>query len=105
MIFDFNYTWEVYKPAPQRKWGYYELPVLAGDRFVARLDPAFDKKAKAFIIQNWWWEDGVDKKDGELLAALQDCLLQFCKYLGADSVKMGDKPKRDLVLKELARTI
>ncbi len=105
MLFDFLYTWEVYKPASKRTWGYYVLPVLVGDRLVARFDPAFDKKAKLFSIQNWWWEKGVDKKDEELLAALQDCLRQFCKYLGADSLKVGEKPKRDSVLKEMARAI
>ncbi len=89
MVFDFFHTWEVYKPASKRKWGYYVLPVLVGDRLVARFDPAFDKKAKLFSIQNWWWEKEVDKRDEELLAALQDCLQQFCKYLGADSLQLG----------------
>jgi uncharacterized protein len=105
MVFDFFYTWEVYKPASKRKWGYYVLPVLVGDRLVARFDPAFDKKAKLFSIQNWWWEKEVDKRDEELLAALQDCLQQFCKYLGADSLQLEEKPKRDSVLKEIARVI
>ena len=54
MVFDFFYTWEVYKPASKRKWGYYVLPVLVGERLVARFDPGFDKKAKLFSIQNWW---------------------------------------------------
>lgn len=104
-LFDFVYVWEVYKPASTRKWGYYVLPVLVGDRFVARLDPGFDKRAKLFTIQNWWWEEAVDKNDEDLLAALQDCLRQFCKYLGADSVKLGERPKRDPVLKAMARAI
>ncbi len=104
MLFDFFYTWEVYKPASKRKWGYYVLPVLVGDRLVARFDPAYDKRAKLFTIQNWWWEKGVNKEDGDLLAALQDCLQQFCKYLGADSLKLGEKLKRDPVLREMARS-
>ena len=105
MLFDFFYTWEVYKLASERKWGYYVLPVLVGDRLVARFDPAFNKKAKLFTIQNWWWEKGVDNKDDDLLPALQDGLQQFCKYLGADSLELGEKPKRDPVLKEMARAV
>jgi uncharacterized protein YcaQ len=103
-LFDYHYTWEVYKPASIRKWGYYVLPVLAGERFVARIDPAFDRGTKAFIIQNWWWEKGVNKKDDELLAALKDCVQQFCNYLGADSIALGSRVKRDAVLKEIVRT-
>jgi uncharacterized protein YcaQ len=105
MLFDFFYTWEVYKPASRRKWGYYVLPVLVGDRLVARFDPVFNKKAKLFTIQNWWWEKGVDKRDDDLLAALQDGLQQFCKYLDADSLKLGEEPKQDAVLREMARAV
>jgi uncharacterized protein YcaQ len=105
MLFDFHYTWEVYKPANIRKWGYYVLPVLAGERFVARIDPAFDRVSKTFIIQNWWWEKGVNKNDDELLAALRDCVQQFCKYLGANSAKLGEKVKRDIALKQVLRDI
>jgi uncharacterized protein YcaQ len=46
----------VYKPAARRKYGYYVLPVIYGDRFVARLDPGFDKKTRALTITNWWSE-------------------------------------------------
>jgi uncharacterized protein YcaQ len=77
-IFDFDYVWEVYKPVSKRKYGYYVLPVLYGDRFIARFDPAFDKKKRIFTINNWWWEDGV-KVDERVQAALVDCFQPFQK--------------------------
>jgi uncharacterized protein len=51
-IFDFDYTWEVYKPEQQRKWGYYVLPVFYGDRFIARLDSRMEKGI--WNILRWW---------------------------------------------------
>ena len=42
-LFGFEYLWEVYKPAHQRRWGYYTLPILYGDDLVARLDPKLDR--------------------------------------------------------------
>ena len=54
-LFGFDYRWEVYKPVHERKYGYYVLPVLHGDRFVARFEPGRDKRSGALLIKNWWW--------------------------------------------------
>ncbi|MTI95579.1 MAG: winged helix-turn-helix domain-containing protein [Firmicutes bacterium] len=81
-LFGFSYRWEVYKPAAQREYGYYVLPVLYGDRFIARFEPTRDKKTGALIIKNWWWEDGITPNP-EIESALVDCFDNFIRFLAA----------------------
>ncbi len=88
-LFGFAYRWEVYTPAAQRKYGWYVLPVLYGDRFIARVEPRFDKKAKVLELMNWWWEPGV-KPDAAMKKAFRACVREFMKYLGAKELKVGD---------------
>ena len=97
-IFDFDYTWEVYKPAAQRQYGYYVLPVLYGDRFVARWEPAFDKKTGELEIANWWWEPGV-QPDEPMEAALSRAMLEFARYLSAKTLRLAPAIKRRKDLK------
>jgi uncharacterized protein YcaQ len=49
-IFDFDYQLEMFKPARQRRWGYYALPILVGDRLLGKLDAAADRKAGVFRV-------------------------------------------------------
>ncbi len=84
-IFDFDYMWEVYKPASQRRWGYYVLPVFYKNRFVARLDSRLEKGT--WNILNWWWEpDAV--VDEEMEQALRIAKADFLRYLGAKAIQM-----------------
>jgi uncharacterized protein YcaQ len=86
-IFDFEYTWEVYKPKKQRKFGYYVLPVILGDQFIARFEPVFDKNDRVLKILNWWWENGITL-DTSQEQALIKCLRDFFTYLGAEKIWM-----------------
>ena len=49
-IFEFEYQLEMYKPAAKRRWGYYALPILYGDRLVGKLDATADRKAGVLTV-------------------------------------------------------
>jgi uncharacterized protein YcaQ len=83
-LYGFQYRWEVYVPAPQRKYGYYVLPVYWRDQFVARFEPAHFRGG-ALKILRWWWEKAPDRG---MKAARTACLKAFCRYLGADGFEI-----------------
>ncbi len=58
-LFGFDYTWEIYKPKETRKFGYYVLPVLYGNEFIARVEPLV--RDGKLMIANWWNEESAKK--------------------------------------------
>jgi len=99
-LFDFSYIWEVYKPAAERRYGYYVLPILYGDRFVARFDPGHDKKNGVLMIKNWWWEPGV-KQSKRMQLELVRCFKRFLSFLGADQLRIDGQAKKQADLEWL----
>lgn len=49
-LFEFEYVLEMYKPAAARRWGYFALPILHGDRLVGKLDATADRKAGCLFV-------------------------------------------------------
>jgi hypothetical protein len=93
-VFDFDYCWEIYKPKEKRAYGYYVLPVLYGDRFIARVEPIYDKKARVLTIAGWWWEKGI-RPNAAMRDALRTCVAEFAAYLGADRIRVSDTVAED----------
>jgi hypothetical protein len=86
VLFSFDYVWEVYKPEHQRRFGYYTLPVLWGDRLVARFDSKLDRTTSTFIILGLWLEDQALGKDEAFAEALACGFARFVTFLGASQL-------------------
>ena len=87
-LFDFEYVWEVYKPVEERRYGYYVLPVLYGDRFVARFEPTLDRDRGVLTVAGWWWEPQVEPT-AEMRAAILDAFQYFLHYLDVERLDGG----------------
>jgi uncharacterized protein YcaQ len=82
VLFGFDYIWEVYKPEQQRKYGYYVLPVLWGERLVARFDSKLDRANNTFVILGLWLEDEALGTNEAFAAAWAAGLARFLAFLG-----------------------
>lgn len=76
-FFDFDYQIECFVPAPKRKYGYFSLPILSGEKFIARMDAKADRKQKTLIIHNLHFEevDINEKTIDKFVDSLKDFVL------------------------------
>ena len=91
-LFDFAYVWEVYKPAEKRRWGYYTLPVLWGDRLVARIDPRLERATGTLRLLGFWPDDPALPADPAFRRAFHRGLQRFAAFLGAQSLDLAALP-------------
>ncbi|NLJ67235.1 MAG: winged helix DNA-binding domain-containing protein [Clostridiales bacterium] len=85
-VFDFEYRWEVYTPVAKRKFGYYVLPVIYGNQFIARFEPEKIAPNVPFTIKSWYWEPGIELTD-EMLEAIDLAISNFADYLGVPRIQ------------------
>jgi uncharacterized protein len=83
-LFGFDYVWELFLPPAKRRWGWYVLPILFGDRLVGRIEPRIDRAAGCVRVLGLWWEDGFDpgRADG-FVVAMRAALRDYLRFAGA----------------------
>ena len=84
-LFDFDYKWEIYTPEADRKFGYYVLPVLMGERLVARVEVVASGKKHTLVIKNIWLEAGV-RPTKKLYQELDRCFKRFKAFHGCKDI-------------------
>ena len=90
-LFGFDYIWEVYVPAAKRRWGYYVLPILFGDRLIGRIEPRLERASRTLRIAGIWFEDGFSPmEEAGFLPALRDALEAYRVFVGAESIAWPD---------------
>lgn len=87
-LFGFEYRWEIYTPAVKRKYGYYAMPILAGDRLIGRMDPRLDDKQKHLKVELLQIEADIKISD-KLRSNLTSAIEAFAKSHGAQTFSIA----------------
>ena len=88
-LYDFDYVWEVYVPAARRRWGYYVLPILFGDRLVGRIEPRVDRHHGVLRVVDLWWESGFEPSAAEgFVEAFVAALEAHARFLHATRIHL-----------------
>ena len=84
-LFAFDFVWEGFFPAAKRRWGYYVLPIVFGDRFVGRIEPRIDRDRARVEVLDVWWEDGFTPRRAEgFVDAMRDGFRAYLRFASAD---------------------
>jgi uncharacterized protein len=83
-LFDFEYVWELFLPPAKRRWGWYALPIMFGDRFVGRFEPRIERdRGRVHVLDVWWEDDFVRGRADGFVDAMRDALRAYLGFAGA----------------------
>jgi uncharacterized protein len=84
-LFKFDYSIEIYTPSHKRRYGYYVLPILYGDRFIGRIDPLMDRKNKTLLVKAVHAEPKAPR-GAEVSKEIAKAIENLSQFLGAEQV-------------------
>jgi len=87
-VFGFEYTWEVYLPPSKRRYGYYAMPILCGDRLIGRLDPQLERERRRLVIRLLQLEP-TSRPTRRLRKGLRTALEAFAAFHGATELTIA----------------
>jgi hypothetical protein len=91
-LFEFDYVWELFIPPAKRRWGWYVLPMLFGDRLVGRIEPRIDRTAGRVQVLGLWWENGFTPGRTEgLVDAMRDALRAYLRFGSATRIEWASE--------------
>jgi uncharacterized protein YcaQ len=82
----FEYRFEVFTPEAARRYGYYVMPVLEGDRLVGRVDPQFQRDRGVLAIRRVYWESHV-RVTRARRRMLEEAAVRLAQAIGAERVE------------------
>ena len=97
----FQQILEAYKPAPQRIWGYFCLPILHNNRLVGRFDPKLERRENTLRLKHLYLEPGVQPED-DLVADIAAAMRSFMSFHQATNLIIEQSQPRGLRRKLLA---
>ena len=87
-LFGFEYVWELFVPPAKRRWGWYVLPMLFGDRLVGRIEPRIDRAGGRVEVLGLWWENGfAPRRSDGFVEAMRDALSAYLRFAGAERLE------------------
>ncbi|MDF1601929.1 crosslink repair DNA glycosylase YcaQ family protein [Nocardioides sp. YIM 152315] len=88
-VFEFDYLLEMYKPASRRRWGYYALPILCGDRLIGKLDASADRAEGALVVRAVHEDEPFPR---HVAAAVDAEIGALAEWLDLDLVRLDRAP-------------
>ncbi|MDQ3893335.1 MAG: winged helix DNA-binding domain-containing protein [Actinomycetota bacterium] len=87
-LFGFDYVWELFLPPAKRRWGWYVLPIVFGDRFVGRIEPRIDRSEDRVRVLDVWWEEAFEpRRVRGFVDAMRAALRAYLRFAGASRLE------------------